>query len=385
MMRRVLHVVPYLGEAAGGPPVVVKRLAEGERQSGWQSHILTSRDYLTSEEEQGCTSNEILVLPSQLSGFLGEHARKLKTAIGAADVLHCHTLWSPVVSRSAAIARKLGKPYILAPHGMLDPYSFGQKKLKKRTYLAAIERKTISAASRILFTADDERRLAEQTFGDIPHAAVVPLGADPLPTQKSALASKFCALHPDLKGKRLLLFMGRMHPKKRPHLLLDVVASLRSEVPDAVLVFAGGGDASYVSQIKARSQELDLANHVRFLGHLSGDAKHAALAVADLFLLPSHQENFAIALAEALHAGVPAVITKNINIWREVVEANAGVAVDDNQIVENLTIASRTLLLDAEKRAEMSENAVRLASRAFTWDATCRQTLKLYEDILAET
>jgi glycosyltransferase involved in cell wall biosynthesis len=384
MMRRVLHVVPYLGGEAGGPPVVVKRLAEGARKAGWESRIVTSREFLSLEEERGLRTSEVMVLSSRRSALFGAQARALLAAIHQTDVLHCHTLWSPVVSRSAAIARMLGKKYVVAPHGMLDPYSFRQKNLKKRAYLECVERKTLSAASRILFTADDEMYLAERTLGNIPNAAVIPLGADRLPKGKSELRRKFFDLHPDLREKRILLFMGRLHPKKRPEVLLDVMAAIRSEIPDAVLLYAGGGDDKYVSEIKARSHKMGLAKCVRFLGHLSGEAKYSALASADLFLLPSHQENFAIALAEALHAGVPAIVTKRVNIWKEVVDANAGLAVDEGRLIENLTSAVHCLLHYTERRAGMSANAVSLASRAFTWDATCSLTLQLYEDILAE-
>jgi len=289
-----------------------------------------------------------------------------------------------MVSRSAAIARKLGKRYVVSPHGMLDPYSVGQKNLKKRAYLELIERKTISAASRMLFTADDERHLAEKTLGKIPNAMVIPLGADRLIRGKSELRKQFFEVHPDLGSRKILLFMGRLHPKKRPHILLNVIEAIRSSIPEAVLIYAGGGDEKYVNEIKERSQKMGLTECTRFFGHMSGEAKHATLAAADLFLLPSHQENFAIALAEALHAGVPAIVTKRVNIWNEVTAANAGIAVDEEQLVENLNNAVRSLLLDADKMSEMSANAVSLAARAFTWDATCRMTLQLYEDILAE-
>jgi glycosyltransferase involved in cell wall biosynthesis len=383
MTRRILHVVPYLGEAAGGPPVVVKRLVDGARRAGWESLIVTSREYLTLEEEQALKGQEVLVLPSQVSALGGAHARRLRHAIGEADVLHCHTLWSPVVSRSAALARTMGKPYVIAPHGMLDPYSFAQKRLKKRAYLETIERKTLSAASRILFTADDEKRLAEGTIGAIPNAEVIPLGADRPPKDRTDLRGQFLGLYPEFREKRLLLFMGRLHPKKRPHVLLDVLAATCSHTPDVMLVYAGSGDANYIDEIKSRARDLRLSGSVRFLGHLSGEAKHAALAAADVFLLPSHQENFAIALAEALHAGVPAILTKRVNIWQEIVEAGAGIAVDDEPLVENLTHAVRGLLRDPERRAAMSASAVSLATCAFTWDTTCKRTLEVYEDILA--
>jgi glycosyltransferase involved in cell wall biosynthesis len=117
---------------------------------------------------------------------------------------------------------------------------------------------------------------------------------------------------------------------------------------------------------------------------LSGEAKFSALAAADLFLLPSHQENFGIAVAEAMHAGLPVVLTKNVNIWREIEEAGAGIAVADDDLVRKLADAASAILSDGEKRTRMSANAQKLANDAFSWEASCKLTLEVYEDVLAE-
>ncbi|GAA0761626.1 glycosyltransferase involved in cell wall biosynthesis [Erythromicrobium ramosum] len=384
MSRHVLHVVPYLGEAAGGPPVVVQRLVEGARAAGWQADIVTSCDLLSGGEKQALLESGATVMPSQLSALVGQEAQRLKEAVHDADLLHCHTLWSPLVSRSAALARNSGIPYILAPHGMLDPYSFSQRRLKKRLYLESVERRTINAAARIMFTTYEEKLLAENTFGLISNAVVVPLGADRLPNNRQVLRDRFFDKHRDLRGRPLLLFMGRLHPKKRPEILPDVISAIQSDFPEATLIFAGTGEESFVEQIKQRAHRLSLGDKVRFLGHLSGEAKFSALAAADLFLLPSRQENFGIAVAEALQAGVPVILTKSVNIWREIENAEAGIAVTDDDLIQKLAGAITTLLTDDERRTTMSHNAQRLASEAFSWDTCCRRTLEIYEDVLAQ-
>jgi glycosyltransferase involved in cell wall biosynthesis len=267
---------------------------------------------------------------------------------------------------------------------MLDPYSFRQKRLKKRFYLESFERRTICSATRVLFTTIEEKVLAEKTIGSISNAAVVPLGADPLPVHRDALRNRFLDLRPDLKGKRLLLFMGRLHPKKRPDILPDIMSAIKDDFPDATLILAGSGEESYVRRISARAQELGVSDKVKFLGHLSGEAKFSALAAADLFLLPSHQENFGIAVAEALHAGVPVILTRNVNIWREIEEANAGIAVTEEDLVQSFATAVTALLTDVERRSLMSRSAEKLASEAFSWEVSCKRTLQIYEDVLAQ-
>lgn len=384
MMRRVLHVVPYMAEASGGPPVVVRRLVECAQKAHWNTQIVTSPDYCADGGRQLSQEPGVVVLPSQFSALFGEGSAGLEAAIRAADIVHCHTLWSPLVTRAAALARKYQKPYVISPHGMLDPYCFTEKRLKKRAYLEAFERRTLTGASRVLFTAGQERDLAVRTFGAIPNAAVATLGADRLPDEKAALREQFFATHPDLRGRQILMFMGRIHPKKRPALLVDMIKAIQSVFPKAVALFAGTGEDAHLKQVRERVEALKVEDRVWFLGHLSGTAKAAALAAADLFLLPSHQENFAIAVAEALHAGTPVILTKKVNIWQEIVDADAGVAVDEGHLLENLVNAVQVILSNPERQRTMSANASDLARTSFTWDEAWAQTLEVYEAALGK-
>ena len=384
MTRKVLHVSPYMAEAAGGPPVVVRRLIEGAQAGGWDTEVITCPDYSEDGGMQLQSEAGVSVVPSQLLGLFGSGRAKLEAAVQAADIVHCHTLWSPLVTKSAALARKLKTPYVVSPHGMLDPYSFAQKKLKKRLYLEVVERRTIAAAACVLLTAEKEQQLAETTFGPMANAAVVPLGADRLFEERNALREYFLAAHPELQGKRILLFMGRLHPKKRPEVLLDVLEAIRADFTDARLLFAGTGEESHVSRLKSRMRDLHLDDRALFLGHLSGKEKASVLAAADMFLLPSHQENFGIAVAEALHAGLPAILTRNVNIWQEIAEADAGIAVGDGDLVRDLGKAICSLLANGNKLEAMSANASQLAARLFTWERSSAKTLEVYEAVLGQ-
>lgn len=383
-MRHVLHVIPYMAEASGGPPVVVRKLVEGAHKAGWTTHIITSPDYCDDGGRQLAEEPDLTVLPSQLAVLFGQGKARLAAEIRDADIVHCHTLWSPLVTWAAALARRSNAPYIVSPHGMLDPYSFDQKRLKKIAYLEAFERQTLVGASRVLFTTTLERDLAVETFGKIPNAAVATLGADGLPGDKALLREQFFTLHPDLRGRPLLLFMGRIHPKKRPAVLVDVIRAIHSHFPNAMLLFAGTGEDAHVKEVTDKVEALGMEDRVRFLGHLSGNAKAAALAAADLFLLPSHQENFAIAVAEALHAGVPVILTQKVNIWQEIEQAGAGIAVEETRLAEQVAEAVLSVLSDPQRQRAMFINALRLAKEMFTWDKACSQTLGVYEAVLED-
>jgi len=373
-----------MAEASGGPPVVVRRLVEGARQAGWTTQIVTSPGYCTDGGRQLGQEPGITVLSSQFAALFGEGRARLEAEIRAADIVHCHTLWSPLVTRAAALARRYKTSYIMSPHGMLDPYSFEQKYLKKRVYLEAFERRALDRASRVLFTTTQERGLAIRAFGKIPNAEVATLGADGLPRDKALLREQFFAAHADLLGRPLLLFMGRIHPKKRPALLVDVIKAIQTQVPKAMLLFAGAGEKEHTNQVAERVAALEMQDHVRFLGHVSGNAKAALLAASDLFLLPSHQENFAIAVAEALHAGTPVILTQKVNIWQEIEQAHAGIAVGEDSLEKELTNAVHSLLSDPQRQRKMSVNAMNLAQKMFTWEEACAQTLGIYEAVLGE-
>lgn len=213
-------------------------------------------------------------------------------------------------------------------------------------------------------------------------SAVIALGADRPPAPPETLRAEFLATHPDLAPRRRAIFLGRLHGKKRPEAALRAMATLRQTHPDACLLFAGSGEAE--ADLRRMTEELGLAEHVRFLGFLSGREKWQALAAAEAFVLPSQQENFAIALAEALHAGTPALLTRKVNIWREVTEAGAGWALDEDTLETSIATHLAALFDTPEKQTTASEAARTLAGRAFDWEISGRATHALYDEVLGD-
>lgn len=376
-MPRVLHVTPYMDASAGGPPVVVARLLAGAAAAGFEAGVLTTAA-LAADGGRGLARDwpDSTILPGQISALHGAGRQQVRAAVAGADILHMHTMWAPLVAAAAREARRLGIPYILSPHGMLDPYSMAQKRWKKRLYLGLVERRVLRGADRLLFTAEEERRLAERVTGPCP-SAVIALGADQPPAPPETLRAEFLDAHPALKDRPLLIFLGRFHGKKRPEVAIGAMARLRDSLPDACLLMAGSGPAE--DGLRAQVAALGLGDHVRFLGFLSGRQKWQALSAADLFLLPSRQENFGIALAEALHAGTPALITRKVNIWREVTEAGAGAVLDETDLEADLAETAITFLTRSAEGRNASAAARRLAQTEFDWSVSARDTYALYK------
>ena len=237
-------------------------------------------------------------------------------------------------------------PYFAIPHGMLDPWfkrAYPLKHLKKQLYWALCERRVLRDARSVIFTSEEERTAARTSFWPYTcREAVIPLGISGPTGNPDQQRSQFLEAFPQLRNRRILLFLGRIHEKKGLDLLLCAFAKLFAgdltspgESEQLHLVIVGPcEDPAYLSRLhnlasdSFRSREGCNANDanvpITWISMLSGDLKWGAFHAADAFVLPSHQENFGIAVVEALACGVPVLISNKVNIWREIEQDVAG-------------------------------------------------------------
>lgn len=220
-------------------------------------------------------------------------------------------------------------PYYVFPHGMLDSWfkrAFPLKHAKKWIYWPWGEYRVLRDAAAVIFTSEEERIQARKSFWLYRvRERVSPLGLEEetvLPGAKETFLTRFSSL----KGTRILLFLGRLHPKKGCDLLIDAFP----RDSDLSVVLAGPDQIGWAKELRARVQSVDLADRVVFTGMLEGELKQGAFAAADAFILPSHQENFGMSVVEALSAGVPALISNCVNIWREIEQDGAGYVDNDD-------------------------------------------------------
>ena len=245
------------------------------------------------------------------------------------DCFVLHGLWQYHTYGAWRILHPAGRPYFLFPHGMLDPWfrrAYPLRHLKKSLYWPWAEGRVARDAERVLFTSEEERRTARGTF--FPYRAreaIVPLGIAPPPPVTAADGEAFLARFPEARNRRLFLFLGRLHSKKGCDLLIEAFAQVHARTPDVVLMMAGP-TTPWAEELKRRTAALAPAFPILWPGMLAGALKWTALASAELFLLPSHQENFGIAVVEALAMGTPVVISDRVHIWREIESDRAGLA-----------------------------------------------------------
>lgn len=254
--------------------------------------------------------------------------------------------------------RALGEtdtPYFVFAHGMLDPWfktTFPLKHLKKWLYWPWADYRLLRDARAVIFTSEEERIEARKSFRLYrARERVVPLGIEPVRGD----AETFLAQLPALRGKPFLLFLGRIHPKKGCDLLIDAAASHHIN-----LVIAGPDQVGWRAELERRATD-----RVVFAGMLEGEIKAGALAAADAFILPSHQENFGLAVVEALSAGLPVLISDRVNIWREIAEDGAGF-VDSDDLDGTKRLIARWLETSSADREQMRRNARACFERRFS-------------------
>ncbi len=353
---RLLHIIHDLAPAGGGPPEHLLQLARGYSEVGVTPEVLSldppGAEYLERYpfrvHAMGPVSSAFGYRPA-LGRWLWAKAREY-------DALVVDGLWMypGLAARPAALAARV--PYLVFPHGMLDPWfrrQYPAKHLKKQLFWWLAQASVLRDAERVVFTTEAERELAPESFS--PHrwrSAVVPLGTSRPEGNPGAQRAAFFEAFPALEGRRFLLFLSRIHEKKGCDLLLKAFAGVAGRFPDLDLVLAGPDQDGLRPGLEGIAAAAGLAHRVHWPGMLQGDLKWGAFHAAEAFILPSHQENFGIAIAEAVACGLPVLISNKINIWRYVTEDGTGFVEDDTE-AGTLRLLERWLALSAGERAVM--------------------------------
>lgn len=300
------------------------------------------------------------------------------------DAVIVHGIWQ---YNSFGVWRALsgtGTPYFVFPHGMLDPWfkrTYPLKHMKKLLYWPWGEYRVLRDAAAVLFTSEAERKLARESFSLYTcNEVVVNYGTAAPATDLESAREDFFEAFPKLRGQRFFLFLGRLHEKKGCDLLIEAFAALRKspEADSAMhLVMAGPcADEEYLRHLKQLAAAANIEDSIIFTGMLTGNLKWGAFSAADAFILPSHQENFGIAVVEALACATPVLISNQVNIWREI-EADRAGYVENDDLAGTAALLSRWLATPPDVRAGMKENARNSFSRRFEIERATDSLLKV--------
>ena len=417
---RVLHVIPSVSPSDGGPSFAMPLIARGLELSGVQVDVATTEGDREQRINQNGVSffyfqrqSEFYKVSLPLSKWLSEHIRDY-------DLVHIHALFSYSSYAAARLATKNDVPYIVRPLGVLNRWGMqNRRKLLKRLSFRFIEQRIMRNAAAIHYTSEQERLEAEET-GVRNQSVVIPLAVDLSGFRELPGPEPFYEKFPDARGREIILFLSRLDPKKGLDLLLrafakcdgrrmteddrrpvtgdgrrmtedgrpvtgdgrpsSVVGRPSSSVVGPLLVIAGDGDDQFVEGLRSLAGELGIADEILWAGFLGGDDKLSAMAAASMFVLPSYSENFGIALAEAMAAGLPCVMSDQVGIAVDANEYDAGLVVPCE--VGPLASAMQRLLDDPELRGRLGANARRLVDDRFSVEAMSDSLVKLYDRVL---
>ena len=386
---KVLHVIPSISAKHGGPSYAVESIARGSQEKGNEVVIATTDDdgdgarlsvRLGVLVDQGGIAHLFFrrdLVPYKISFGL---SRWLDQHVTDFDVVHIHALFSFSSTMAARAARKHGIPYVVRPLGVLNRWGMeNRRRFIKAASFRMIENRILKNAAAIHYTSRSEQQEAELCGGSVAavRSVVIPL---PLPERLASDPERFFQRFPAARGKQIVLFLSRIHPKKGIELLLEAFAQIHQKHPSAILVIAGEGEGKYTSSLEDRATELKISGATIWTGHLSGDDKWAAYDAATVYVLPSLSENFGVAAAESLASGVPTVITNEVGIAEEVEAAKAGIVVKTT--AEGIAAAIELLLKDPERRRSLAQAGRQFAAARFSPNSIARALNELYEEIL---
>ncbi|MCC7007747.1 MAG: glycosyltransferase [Acidobacteria bacterium] len=377
MRRTVLHVIPSVAPRDGGPSAAVLGMGRALRTLGWDAQIATT-------DADGRTR-----LPVDLGRTVDHHgvptiffaralgvgfkwspalAQWLRQHVTDYDVVHVHAVFSHSSMAAGRACQAAAVPYLVRPLGTLDPWSLGRKAWRKRLLMAGAGRRLLRGAAAMHYTTDEEGRLAETALRGLPRPIVVPNGVDDEWFQVGPAGANVTPR---------LLSMSRLDPKKGIDRLIAAFHSIADE-PHARawrLTIAGDGEPSYVSTLRALARDGAGRGRIDFPGWVHGRDKRALLAASALFVLASRQENFGIAAAEALAAGLPVVLSAGVNLAHDVRAAGAGWTAGETTeaLADVLSLAMR----GGEERRRRGARGRRMAE-AFRWPAVAAALVDAY-------
>ena len=382
-----LHIIDSLSPTAGGPPEAVRQLAKAYLEVGAGIEVLC----LDNPDELFLTS---VPCPVHALGqsFLGRYRfsprlwRWLRENAGRFDGIVMHCIWSfPGVALRFA-ARRAGRPYGIFAHGALDPWFYRKYPLKhvKKMLYWPVQYAVFRDALAVLFTTESERDLAKISFRPNKwNSVVVPFGITDPEEQKPDTVAQIEAFYcrfPELRGRRYLLFLARMHAKKGGDLLIEAFAKIAASVPDVDLMMAGPDQEGIQAELQRMAAQSGIAGRVHWPGMLAGDLKWGALRACDAFVLSSHQENFGIAVVESLAVGRPVLISNQVNIWPEIESDGVGLVEADTLEGTERLLRRWFDLLPAERDAISARTRPSFEGR-FTMNRTALAIERLFSSV----
>ena len=395
---KILHVIPNFmpGWRWGGPIHAAVGLTREQVRQGHEVTVFTTNLDVEGlldvpvKRPVDLDGVEVWYWPgrSRRLAFSPDMSRALRARIAHFDIAHVHTIFSYPPTITALWAARLGVPYVIRPAGSLDPICLVKdyvprlkaipSRVKKWIYFRTLSRMVLDRASAIHFTTEAEKEAARGLALRAP-AIVVPLGVE-VDVEGSFEHVGLPQLRGPVKQQKLVLYLSRLDPKKGLELLIIAMGKLARRRDDILLAIAGDGPEPYRRQLIRLVREQGIEARTTFLGAIFGHAKWQLMQQADVFVLPSRQENFGLAIAEAMACKLPVIISSQVNIHSEISRARAGIVIGASPA--EIASAVEQICDDPALAREMGECGRRLVVRQFSWPEVVSKLSAAYTEIV---
>jgi glycosyltransferase involved in cell wall biosynthesis len=376
---KLLHLIPTLTAAGAGPTEGLKNLAAATVRLGHDVAVATLDAPATDLPRNLGFAVHTLGPGFRSYGYTPHLLPWLRQHVREFDALIVEGIWQYHSLAAWRAARAAGVPYFVFSHGMLSPWfkhHYPLKHLKKMLYWP-FEYRVLRDAQAVLFTSGEEARLARQSFRPYRiREQLVGYGTRAPTGDADALRQAFRDRHPELRDRRLLLYLGRLHPVKGCDQLIEAFAGFTAGHPDIHLIIAGPDQDGWQRELEAQAGRLGISDRITWTGSLAPELKWGALHAADALILPSHQENFGVVIAEALACGKPVLISDKVNIWQEVLADGAGFVADDSVAGASVNLAA-WLRLSRDEYAAMGLRARACFDTRFEISRTAQRLLEV--------
>ena len=383
-MLNVLHVTPSMSPTWGGPTVAVSELTSELVRQGAKCEIVTSHGYRVGTGRIPTPDVPVTSFATELparywTGYSKELSRFMDKRANGFDLIHIHEIWNFPGYAAFRSARKYKLPFVVTIHSELSDWSLRQKALKKRLYRLCLLDRMLNDAGAIHAITNAEKEQVQKLGFETP-VVVTPNGVKQSRFEALPSPQRLIRRFPKLKGKRVILFLGRLHPKKGLDILARSFSTVARHFEDAVLLIVGPDKFGTRENMEAILRSKGLLDRTLFTGLLTGEDKLAAMSCADLFVLPSHSDVLGIAVLEAMASRLPVIITKGCE-FPEVSEHGAGLVVeaDEAPIAEAISL----LLSDTALRDRMGRRGHKLVTERYSWEATATIMVNLYQALVA--
>ncbi|MEH2147705.1 glycosyltransferase [Nostoc sp.] len=383
---KILFIAPYIGATYGGTSKIVTELVEAIGFLGVSVDLVTthangSNNLDVSLNEwinQKCYRvqyfdcwyrDDFIISPSLISWLFKN--------VNSYDIVHSQTVFAPMISVANSICKYFQIPYIVTPHGMLEPWALSYKAWKKRIYYKVFENSAIQNSSAIQATSSLE--LNNINSLKFQNTVFVPNGIRRQEFEPLSNPEIFYQQFPETRGKTLILFLGRIDPKKGLDLLAPAFAKVYNQFPHIHLVVAGPDNIGFMDKAQNYFLQADCLDAVTFTGMVSGALKYAALAAANLYVAPSYSEGFSISILEGMASGLPCIITTACN-FPEAAKAEAAHVVEIN--VNAIANALIECLSNPQQATEMGDRAREFIFQNYTWDRAADKLIQVYKSVI---